>query len=469
MKNNNILRESMVENKNFKIITKSKNFIYFVTKCDEGADWHFNVGLKGMAYFETYKYDKIFQHEISGLYVIAQFKLSLRHQPNYMRLNTCENSPYKLKDLEPEYRKEIRKAILKDTLTYEKEEILYYDYALILWEELNDREKFYLYETPNQEQRWTNTPLNKKDTGLAMNVELVLQPSDYTGLPYIIVQNDYEDKHNMNWVKVQLDGTVVGDEELIFDEEVEQIELKEWIEINKLYILMYWTQVESSSADILKMLKTLNIEQPNYQIDKNWDSKRIIHAKPLEEYFDSIKDKIIGKTIDRIFYTGTLYNWYWDMTDYEYKNGEWLNAGKKANPPAYYQWKDRDVSLRLDSPVILDFEGNRLEIEYWSGSLVNVNMNSINIEDYGADVSKHFAVNIIGQKLVDIKIHKTDKVYFMNFSHLGIDRKDGDDMFEQIWFIFENEYVLELTTDHCDYTQFSEIPSYVYHNYIREI
>ena len=75
----------------------------------------------------------------------------------------------------------------------------------------------------------------------------------------------------------------------------------------------------------------------------DWESTRIIHAKDLEAYFDSIRDKIIGKTINRIFYTDNLYNYYWDMTDYEYKNGEWLNDGKKANPPAYYQWKDRDV------------------------------------------------------------------------------------------------------------------------------
>ena len=302
-----------------------------------------------------------------------------------------------------------------------------------------------------------------------MNVELVIQPSNYDGLPYIIVQNDYEDKQNMNWVKMQLDGTVIGDEELIFEEQVEQTELKEWIEINKLAILMYWTQLENGSFDILKMLKTLKIVRPNYQIDKEWTSTRIINAKPLEEYFNSIRDKIIGKTINRIFYTGILYNAQWDMYDYEYKNGEWKLDDKNLNPPAYYQWKDRDVSLELDSPVILDFEGERLEIEYWTGSLVNVNMNSIDIENYGADVSGHFAVNIIGQKLIDIKIHKTDKVYFMNFDHLGIERKNGDDMFEQIWFVFENGYVLELTTDHCDYTSFSELSPKVYYDFIEGI
>ena len=246
--------------KKFKIITQSDNFIYFVTMCEENADWHFNVGLKSAALYDSWAsldYSKVFKHEISGLYVIAQFKLSIRHQPNYMRLTPCENSPYKLKDLETCYQKEIKKAIIENTLTYEKEEIPYYDYALILWEELNDREKFYLYETPNQEQRWTNTPVNKKDSGLAMNIELVIQPSNYDEIPYIIVQNDYEDKQNMNWVKMQLDGTVIGDEELIFDEEAALAALKEWIEINKLAILMYWTQLEPSSFKIIKMLKNI--------------------------------------------------------------------------------------------------------------------------------------------------------------------------------------------------------------------
>ena len=71
--------------KKFKIITKSDNFIYFVTMCDEDVQWHFNVGLKSAAQFYSWDYSKVFKHEISGLYVIAQFKLSIRHQPNYMR------------------------------------------------------------------------------------------------------------------------------------------------------------------------------------------------------------------------------------------------------------------------------------------------------------------------------------------------------------------------------------------------
>lgn len=74
--------------KKFKIIAKSDNFIYFVTQCDESADWHFNVGLKTTAHLYSWDYSKVFKHEISGLFVIAQFKLSLRHQPNYINVIT---------------------------------------------------------------------------------------------------------------------------------------------------------------------------------------------------------------------------------------------------------------------------------------------------------------------------------------------------------------------------------------------
>ncbi len=107
--------------------------------------------------------------------------------------------------------------------------------------------------------------------------------------------------------------------------------------------------------------------------------------------------------------------------------------------------------------MILEFADFNLEIMYWSGSLVNIDENSIDTNKYGADVSKHFARNLIGQKLVDIQIHKRRDVYFMNFDHLNIKRQDGDDMFEEIWFVFENGYKLELTTDYCDYSILREI------------
>ena len=442
-----------MNNKAFKIIAKSKHFIYFVTEENENKNWCLKIAVKKR--FKV-KFKKAIVDTISGYNFILKIKLAIRHQPNYMKLNSYSDSPYKMKDLESEYRKEIKNTIIKTNTTYCDETIPYYDYALVLWEELNDKEKFYLYETPNQELRWVTIPLNKETTGLSMNVELAMQSMGkiINEPPYIIVQNDYEDGRNLNWVKVRLDGTILDDKKLIFNEE-EIYWLKYWIEINKLAILMYWTQEKNSSSDILKLVKPINIIEPKH-ILKNWNSIQITSAKELQTYFDSIKDKVIGKTIDKIFYTNELYNFNFDDY-YNYKNGEWYSGDKKCNEPSYYPWKESGTILWFDSPLILDFKGIRLEIEYWSGSLVKANTNSIDVEKYGANVSRHFSRNIIGHKLADIKIQKTDKVDFMNFSHLGIERNNGDDMFDEIWFIFDNNYKLELTTNHCDFTIFKEV------------
>lgn len=440
-----------------KVITKSEHFIYFVTEEDKNENWHFNIALNSTSCWEIGDNLKNAVFE-NGLYVIMKIKLALRHQPNYMKLNACVDSPYKMKDLKPEHRREIKKAIINTNTTYENESILYYDYAIVLWEELNDKEKIYLYETPNQELAWTTAPLSKEQTNLAMNVELVMQSMGKieNEPPYILVQNDYDDKSNLNWVKVRLDGTPLNDEQLVFDEECEMYELKQWIELNKLPILMYWTQEENSYLKISKMIRPYYFVSPKLDMfPEDFDGKQIISATELEQYFDSIKDKIIGKTIDKIFYTGLLYNRDWDI-NFEYKNGEWYSGDKKSDEPSLYPWKESNSVLWLDMPVILDFEGTRLEIRYTTGSLVKVNTNSIDTDTYGADVSKHFIRHIIGHKLVDIKIHKTKHVYFMNFSSLGIERNEGDDMFEEIWFVFDNGHVLELTTDSCDYTVFSE-------------
>ncbi len=456
-------------NSRFIIVSKSKHFIYFVTEEDTNDNWCLKIAAKDR--FSS-KFKKAVVDETAGYKVILKIILSIPYGKHYMRFDTYKDSPYKYMELERLYRNEIRKIIKNTTGMHDDEEIPLYDYAITAWEDLNDKERFFQYETPKQLQAWSNTPISKRLSGLAMNVELVLLSMGKieNEPPYIYVQNDYEDRHNLkNWVKVGLDGKAIGDKKLIFEEH-ELRELKSWIDINKLTILMYWTQEEFSSFDVIDKIRTITAVYPKASLNFNteWESKRIIHAKPLEKYFNSIKDKIIGKTIDKIFYTGLLYNRMWDEY-YEYDNGEWYQDGKKVNEPSYYPWKTSDTFLELDSPVILDFEGTRLEIMYWSGSLVNVNTNSIDLESYSADVSKHFSTNIIGHKLVDIKINKTKKVYFMNFDHLGIERNDGDDMFEQIWFIFDNGYVLELTTDHTDYTEFCELPPYVYYNFIREV
>lgn len=166
---------------------------------------------------------------------------------------------------------------------------------------------------------------------------------------------------------------------------------------------------------------------------KKWIGKRIISGGELEEYFSSIKDKIIGKTLDKIFISGILFGEC-------FENEDVLD----------------DKNLVLDEPVILCFDDTHLELDYSYGSLVYVAENTLNIDEM-RDVSNKFAENILGHKLVDIQIVKTDKVYFMNFESLGIERNDGDDMFDEIRFVFDNGCKLEISSDACDYMYVLEI------------
>ena len=124
---------------------------------------------------------------------------------------------------------------------------------------LNDKEKFYLYETPNQEIGWFTATLDKKQTGLAMNVELVLQPMGKIDNqpPYLIVQNDYKDKRNHNWIKIRLNGEIINGVKPIFNE-AEMQKVKYWIELNKLPILLYWTQEETGYLEITKLIKPID-------------------------------------------------------------------------------------------------------------------------------------------------------------------------------------------------------------------
>ena len=198
----------------------------------------------------------------------------------------------------------------------------------------------------------------------------------------------------------------------------------------------------------------------NISDSKGWQGKRIIWAKDLEDYFNSIKNTLIGKTIDKIHILGNLPAFcMWDYV-FEYKNGKWYLDGEETDEePSYYPFKTVDTQFEMDGPIILWFGDTNIEIDYWQGSVVRLAQNTLVKSQYTYNVSTNFSKNIIGHKLVDIQIHKTDKVYFMDFlaNAEGIERKDGDDMFEEIWFIFDNGYKLEITTDHTDYMVVGEV------------
>ena len=64
------------------------------------------------------------------------------------------------------------------------------------------------------------------------------------------------------------------------------------------------------------------------------------------------------------------------------------------------------------------------------------------------DVSHYFSINIIGKKLIDIIINKTNKVYFPCFT---IKREDGEDLYDEIIFVFENNVKLVVELYAVDY------------------
>lgn len=225
----------------------------------------------------------------------------------------------------------------------------------------------------------------------------------------------------------------------------------------------YVNRGHKSYDEEMEIYAKKNIEEKEYNNIsdfKGWQGKRIIWAKDLEDYFNSIKHTLIGKTIDKIYIFGNLPAFCrWDYV-FEYKNGKWYLDGEETNEePYYYPFKTEDTQLEMDGPIILWFKDTNIEIDYWQGSVVHIAQNTLAKTQYTYNVSTNFSKNIIDHKLVDIQIHKTDKVYFMDFlaNAEGIERKDGDDMFEEIWFIFDNGYKLEITTDHTDYMVVNEV------------
>lgn len=238
-----------------------------------------------------------------------------------------------------------------------------------------------------------------------------------------------------------LEGTVIV-KDFVLRENVCQEEIEKQLLFAK----------EKLNIDVLK--KTNSVDN-DY---RKWSGKRIVSAKDLEDYFNSIKDKIIGKTLEQMYIRGILFGYcLWDE-DFEFKNGQWFDYdGKPTNErPFYYPWKVENSGLQLDEPLVLCFGDIQLEIKYNMGSVVHVAENTLDAEkDCSRNVSNFFSKNLIGHKLVDIKINKVDKVCFVDFLKIGF--KDGDDMFDEIWLVFDNGYKLEIVSDGCDYMYVQEV------------
>ena len=94
-----------------------------------------------------------------------------------------------------------------------------------------------------------------------MSVELPMQDfGKRAEQPYIIFQNNYGKFGTgrvKSWVKMQLDGTILEDKKPIFTE-YEMNLLKQWIDVNKLPILLHWTQEKTDLKEIIEMIKPVN-------------------------------------------------------------------------------------------------------------------------------------------------------------------------------------------------------------------
>ena len=200
---------------------------------------------------------------------------------------------------------------------------------------------------------------------------------------------------------------------------------------------------------------------------QNWSAKQYKTATELQSFIDSIKNTLIGKNIGKIMVMGHIFNAaenYYDHIDnkwYMYDNdNNYVEIDEEDVEFLKYDTNE-NVALLLDEPVVLFFDDNRFEIEYTEGSLAQVGLNTLTLQEKSfiereyawQDVSHYFSKNIVGKKLIDIVINKTNILYFPCFS---FERNDGEDMYEEIVFIFENGFKLEIGLAIADYMGVTE-------------
>lgn len=109
-------------------------------------------------------------------------------------------------------------------------------------------------ETPKEAESFFLTPLNQKETGLPMCINL--RCAENKGEPpFLRFQNDRNESFNYNWVKMYIDGTLDNYEnkKIIFSEQ-ELNELKKWVKLNKSAIIKHYFE-EYDSSEVLHKLK----------------------------------------------------------------------------------------------------------------------------------------------------------------------------------------------------------------------
>ena len=186
-----------------------------------------------------------------------------------------------------------------------------------------------------------------------------------------------------------------------------------------------------------------------------WNAKNFYTAKELESYIEPIRQSLIGKTLDKIMIMGHIFTSI-GLNDQEnrcvkYSNEEewFIDENMYENPVKTFP--THQVALELHEPLVLCFGDNHFEIEYCEFSNAQIDMNSLNFTEISniencvawQDVNKYYAKNIIGQKLLDIEYCRTchPNEYVSHY------RKEGEDMYNEIIFIFENGHQIEISPD----------------------
>lgn len=193
-----------------------------------------------------------------------------------------------------------------------------------------------------------------------------------------------------------------------------------------------------------------------------WDTKNFYTANELAEFINSVRDTFIGKTIGKIMVMGHIYTsvGYDDNENrcvtYSGDNEKWYIDNESED---ILSTPTHKVSLSLDEPIALCFGDEHFEINYCEFSNAQIGINTLTLEEKSyiegckawKDMSSYFDKNIIGQKLVDIKINFTTRPN-QYVSHY---RKIGEHMYDEIIFVFENGQQLEIASD-IDYMSLSE-------------
>ncbi len=109
------------------------------------------------------------------------------------------------------------------------------------------------YETVEEAESFFLTPLNQKETGLPMCINLRCIENKGES-PFLRFQNDRNERFNYNWVKMYLDGTLDNYEnkKIVFTADEIQT-LKDWIALNKEAITKHYYR-EYSSRDVCRAI-----------------------------------------------------------------------------------------------------------------------------------------------------------------------------------------------------------------------